>query len=314
VWLIYCAIGLPTAQPASLKPTRVAGRDCVTVTTLATHYGLGRDLRAGTTRAEYRTPSTHLSVRADERRLILNGVTHWLTTPILSARGQLWIALVDVQKTIDPILHPDRRRAASTTIVLDPGHGGADRGTRGHHTREKDLTLDLTQRVQRHLAAANRRVLLTRTRDETLALETRTEYTRRQRANLFVSLHFNAGGSATGIETYCLPPAGAAPTSRPPSRSGGDAVAGNRHDDANVLLAHCVQAALLRATGAQDRGVRRARFQVLRDASCPAILVEAGFLSNAAEERRIRAVEYRERLAKAIADGILAYGRTVDGK
>ena len=81
----------------------------------------------------------------------------------------------------------------------------------------------------------------------------------------------------------------------------------NRFDKQNVWLAHCVQQSLLQTTHANDRGVRRARFYVLRYASCPAILVEGGFLSNAGEEEKILRADYREELAHAIAAGILSY-------
>ncbi len=137
----------------------------------------------------------------------------------------------------------------------------------------------------------------------------RTDFARRKRADLFVSLHFNSAfGLVSGIETYGLTPFGAAST------AGGivtrESYSGNRQDEANLWLAHCVQKSLLRSTGAADRGVRRAKFQVLREAPCPAILVEAGFVSNASEERKILTTEYRDLLAKAIADGILAYKKS----
>ena len=95
---------------------------------------------------------------------------------------------------------------------------------------------------------------------------------------------------------------------------GGDreAILNNRFDNQNVWLAHCTQKALLQATGAVDRGVRQARFYVLRYADCPAILVEAGFLSSPTEEQRILRTDYRELLAKAIADGIVTYKKTVE--
>jgi N-acetylmuramoyl-L-alanine amidase len=89
-------------------------------------------------------------------------------------------------------------------------------------------------------------------------------------------------------------------------------VPSNRFDDQNVWLAHCTQQAVLHATRAVDRGVRRARFYVLRYATCPSILIEAGFLSNPAEEQRILRSDYREMLAKGIADGILTYKRTLE--
>ena len=255
----------------------------------------------------------------------VNGANHWLSAPVLSTRGKLWIAEIDVLKTLDPVLQPGRLHkpgATVRTIVLDPGHGGTDRGTRGRSSLEKVMNLDVAKRVERDLAGSGLRVLLTRTSDKTVALEDRVEFARDKAADLYVSIHFNSGGSAEGIETYCTPPAGVSSTANfAGSRDdrdigGGDrtAVTNNRFDAQNVWLAHCAQKSLLRATDSLDRGVRRARFWVLRYASCPAILIEAGFLTNFSEEQRILRSDYRETLAKAIADGILAYKKAVEGQ
>ena len=305
------------AQTKSLKPQRIAGADHVRVSEVAAFYGLGRDQSSAANRAVYKTSFGQLTLQADRREIDLNGVTHWLNAPVLSARSALWLRQLDVQKVIDPILRPDRLRSGTPvrTIVLDPGHGGSDRGTRGQSIFEKTMTLDLAKRVEANLRDKNLRVLLTRRDDDTVSLSDRVKYTNSKRADLFVSLHFNSGGSASGVETYCLPPAGAASTATPASRGGdSERASGNRYDDNNVWLAHLVQKSLLAVTGAEDRGVRRARFYVLRYATCPAILVEAGFLSNRAEEAKIRKPEYREQLAKAIAGGILEYQKSVEAR
>ncbi len=303
------------AQPSSLKAYRFGTSYYVSVRDVAAYYGLGRDIRGVVDRAEYKTSFAQLEMQADRRDILLNGVNHWLSTPVLAERGQLWIAELDVLKTLDPVLQPERLRSRSQirTVVLDPGHGGGDRGTRGRTGCEKELTLDLAKRVERNLAGNGVRVVLTRASDKTVALEERVTFAHAKGADLFVSLHFNSGGSADGIETYCAPPAGARSTgSARLTGSDRDAVPSNRFDDQNVWLAHCAQKALLRATGATDRGVRRARFYVLRYQTCPAILIEAGFLSSPAEEQRILRTDYRETLAKSIADGIVAYKKAVE--
>ena len=95
---------------------------------------------------------------------------------------------------------------------------------------------------------------------------------------------------------------------------GGDvsAWAGNRLDAKNILLAYQVQKAMVRSLPVEDRGVKRARFAVLRNARVPAILIEAGFMSHPQESKRIFDPQYRRRLARAIADGILAYKRAIE--
>lgn len=304
------------AQSRTLKSTRLNGIPYVAARDLAAYYHLGTDLDPADRRAAFRAGNLQLTLEANRRDPTVNGVTHWISQPVLDWRGQLWIASVDVLKTLDPVFRQARsaNRAPVRTIVLDAGHGGTDRGARGVRAIEKEMTLDLARRVERHLtaAAAGLTVIQTRTKDVTLDLAARTALAARRQADVFVSLHFNSGGSASGIETYCLPPAGAASTAAPARSSGAGTLPGNRHDERNVWLAHTIQRQLLQRTGGPDRGVRRARFQVLRDAPCPAVLVEAGFLSNRAEEQRILNPDYREKLAAAIAAGILDYKRTVE--
>jgi N-acetylmuramoyl-L-alanine amidase len=286
-------------QAGSLHSRRMAGGDYISLSEIANYYRLQRG---------------QLAAERDRRDLRLLGVQHWLSAPVLEARGQLWITSRDLLKTVDPVLRQGRSQTPSPVrlVVLDPGHGGSDTGTRGRRSVEKTLTLDLARRVQRYLEADGINVALTRTADKTVGLPQRVALAGSKRADLFVSLHFNSGGSAQGLETYCVPPAGGVSTANPFRRlfeHPDPPSAGNKHDEKNVWLAHCVQRSALRATGAPDRGVRRARFLVLRDAPCPAILVEGGFLSNRAEEQRILDPAYREKLAKAIAEGILEYKR-----
>ena len=305
------------AETHPLKASRFNGILYVAVRDLAACYELGPNLSGATDRVSYRVTGAQLVVEHDSREITLNGVTHWLSVPALETRGQLWLTSVDVLKVIDPVFRQGRLPGKTTvrTVLLDPGHGGSDRGTRGQVGREKELTLDLTKRVQRLLEAAGLRVVLTRQTDENVSLDERVALIERKHADLFVSLHFNSGGNAQGIETYCVPPAGAVSTANPFRRffgGGDDKCVGNQSDEKNVWLAHCVQRQMLTITGANDRGIRRARFVVIRDAACPAILVESGFLSNPIEEQRLLSSDYRDKLAKGIADGILDYRKTTE--
>jgi N-acetylmuramoyl-L-alanine amidase len=87
---------------------------------------------------------------------------------------------------------------------------------------------------------------------------------------------------------------------------------GNRHNDKNLFLAYQVQKALTRNLVVEDRGVRRARFAVLRNAVMPAVLIEAGFMSHPAEGQKIFSSAYRQKLARAIVEGLLAYKRAIE--
>lgn len=315
------AIGVVTgpvihAQTSTLKSVRLAGTEYVALKDVARYYVLGKNRSRDADRADYASPAGSLSLRANQRDFQLAGVQHWFSYPPLFTRQQLWLAKTDVLKILDPVLRSAQFRKAGVlrTLVLDPGHGGADAGARGTTGRtEKNLALDLAKRVSAELAPAGLRILFTRTADRTTSLESRSEFARQKDADLFVSLHFNAAlGSARGIETFCLTPAGVSSTARASGRGDGDVQRGNRYDAGSLWLAHRVQQSLLRATGAADRGVRHARFQVLRDAPCAAILIESGFLSNPSEEKKLLTPAYRDVLAKAIAEGILAYKKSLE--
>jgi len=314
---VFACAALGAATDSQIVPQhRLAGGQYVAVRQLASAYELGRDRSRDARRAEYRTSTAELAIEADHRDIHLNGVIHWLGAPVLAQRGTLWIRADDLSKTIAPVLHPPllAPNASLRTIILDPGHGGADTGARGLSGHvEKEWTLDVARHVASRLADAGMRVLMTRETDSTTPLEGRPAFCLAHGGDIFVSIHFNSGSpTANGIETYCLTPAGSVSTHDANARHRNDAQAANRWDERNVWLAHCVHAAALSATGAVDRGVRRARFEVLRDANCPAILIEGGFLTNQTEEQQVMNSEYRNRLAEAIAKGILAYKRSLE--
>jgi N-acetylmuramoyl-L-alanine amidase len=316
VAVFACAALGASPDPQIVPQHRLAGGQYVAVRQLASVYELGRDHSQDAHHAEYRTSAAELAVEVDRRDIHLNGVVHWLSAPVIAQRGALWIRADDVSKTIAPILHPSRLAANASirTIVLDPGHGGADTGARGLSGHvEKEWTLDVARHVASHLGDAGVRVLLTRETDTTTPLEGRPAFCLAHGGDVFVSIHFNSGGpTANGIETYCLTPAGSASTDDANPRHRTDTQTGNRWDERNVWLAHCVHAAAISATGVADRGVRRARFEVLRDANCPAILIEGGFLTNQTEEQQVMSPEYRNHLAEAIAKGILAYKHSLE--
>ncbi len=216
-------------------------------------------------------------------------------------------------------------------VVLDPGHGGKDPGAIGRRgTREKDITLAVARRLKRILESSGRvRVVLTRDRDRFITLGERARIANRAHADLFVSLHCNKAKSrqARGAETFFL---SAARTQweravanlengalrfeglEPPDT--GDLLAYVLSDMAQAQflkesqqLALSVQTQLARALNLRDRGVKQAGFYVLTGAYMPAILVEMGFLSNRQEEHLLRQGWYQEKLARAIARGILDF-------
>jgi N-acetylmuramoyl-L-alanine amidase len=231
--------------------------------------------------------------------------------------GQLYVHGLDLKKTIEPLLKGERRLSLgpSPILVIDPGHGGENAGTRSvlGDRYEKDFTLDWALRLRGIMQAKGWQVYLTRSNDTDLALSNRVAFAADHKASLFLSLHFNSAGEDTvesGLETYCLTPVGM-PSSL--TRGFADEInqpfPNNAYDTQNLLLAMSVHRSLLRVNGHLDRGVRRARFPgVLRGQERPAVLVEGGYLSSPHEARLISDPGYRQKLAEAVARGLEGYG------
>ena len=190
------------------------------------------------------------------------------------------------------------------SIFLDPGHGGSDPGAISGGVREKDLTLSVYNKVSSKLASLGYTVLTSRNVDKDVDLVDRADQANKANADMLLSIHFNAGGRgvARGIETYYYQ----SQADRVPK------INKENHNNAERLersrkLANKVQQNLLYQTGANDRGVKRASFTVLRETSIPSILVELGFIDNPEERNKIKTNEYQERLANGIVDGIVEY-------
>jgi N-acetylmuramoyl-L-alanine amidase len=249
----------------------------------------------------------------------INGVRVRLLFPLAPRQDAVYIAQLDLQQTFRPVLWPPRGQAGKSVkgICLDPGHGGRDPGFRiGGREEEKRYALLLAQELRDQLKRAGLKVSLTRSADTYVERATRPDLARQRKADLFISLHFNATdvspGTVQGAEVYCLTPAGAPSTNSGGEAGGGGWFAGNRCNEQNMFLAYEVQKNLTRTAGMEDRGVHRARFEVLRDAVMPAVLIEAGFMSHPTEGRKILSAGYRHELAKGIVEGVLAYKRVVE--
>jgi N-acetylmuramoyl-L-alanine amidase len=257
--------------------------------------------------------TTRLVFDVDARDAEINGVQVALSCPIANVKGTPLIAQLDLDTAVRPLLFPERYVVprAIKTICLDPGHGGKDTGNRAGWHYEKVYTLALAAEVRDLLKKAGFNVILTRTRDTYVDLPLRPALANRRGADLFVSLHFNATetgkSQVEGPETYCITPVGASSTNARGEGSDHGPTTGNRNEQRSLLLAYQVQKTLVRTLAVEDRGVRRARFAVLRDAAMPAILLEGGYMTHPVEGRKIFSDAYRHQLAQAIVRGILAY-------
>ncbi len=171
--------------------------------------------------------------------------------------------------------------AGFRTVVIDPGHGGHDRGGQWGRVYEKHLALDTAVRLENHLKAMGYKTVMTRRSDTFISLPGRVGIANRQRNAIFVSVHYNYTykDHVSGIETFY-----------------------NRPDSAR--LSGLVQNSILKRVRAIDRNSKYARYYVIRHTTIPSILVECGFVSCKTERDRMKSAWFRDSLARGIADGI----------
>src|SRR5438105_6402345 len=208
----------------------------------------------------------------------MKNIAAWLGFSLMAASFIWWQVL-----SIPPPASAMRHTAAPspfTLVVLDPGHGGQDSGAMCGAILEKDLTLDIAQRVDRLLQAQGLATLMTRVGDSYVSLQDRAAVTNRARDCIFVSIHFNEGKKVVGgVETYYAEHQ-AAPAPRLvswiPFFQG---PAAENPTLASESLARSIQEAMVARTKAPDRGTKTEQFFVIANVSAPAVLVEAGFLN-----------------------------------
>jgi N-acetylmuramoyl-L-alanine amidase len=252
----------------------------------------------------------------NSRELYMNGLKFILNFPVIQEGTMFYISRMDLAKLVEPVLRPAKIQTAPVrTVVLDAGHGGLDQGARGLLGNEKDFALDVVLRARELFLRAGFTVRLTRSADIFIPLETRAMFASHQSNALFISVHFNSGarGDAEGVETYCLAPRGV-PSTNDPILTLADfqPCVGNIRDPENIALATALHASLITRLGVPDRGIKRARFVVLKNDTNPGVLIEGGFLSNSRDSARIAAPAYRQMMAQAIFHGVLAYNRAVE--
>jgi len=259
-----------------------------------------------------RTSGGTLVLDIGSREATWNGVEVQLGFAPQFIDDQVFVHGLDLQKNLEPLLLGPPLSFGNRAIVIDPGHGGANVGTHSvvDGRFEKEFTLDWALRLAPLLEKEGWQVFLTRTSDVDVALSNRVQFAEAHQADVFVSLHFNSSPDRdrqiAGLETYCLTPAGM-PSSL--TRDYADIwtqyFPNNAFDAENLQLALRLHAALLRATGEEDRGVRRARFiGVLHGQRHPAVLIEGGYLSNPREAKLIATPEFRQKLAEAVASAL----------
>lgn len=172
------------------------------------------------------------------------------------------------------------------TVIIDPGHGGHDKGGQWGRVYEKHLALDTSVRLESHLKKKGFNTVMTRRSDYFVSLPGRMSIANKHKNAIFISIHYNYTWKqhVSGIETFY-------------------------HSQQSKKLAQDVHRGVISRVKVVDRGVKYARYYVIRNCSIPSILVEGGFVSNSNERNRMKTAWFRDAIARGIADGVQKFRR-----
>jgi len=318
---IVLTLWLTTAAAFSFEweVKRIDGRDYSSLKKIAEFYNLPQEFSPSENSIYLNRGRRSLRALRDNRELEINGVKHLLSFPVIERDGEWWVSRMDLGKTIEPAFRPELVPDIKpfTTVILDPGHGGQDKGAVSRYELEKNFSLDVARRVRNELQKSGVNVLMTRNSDVFVELHDRAAIANSKQDAIFVSLHFNASptSAAEGLEIFCITPRGS-PSTEYDELLVRDMVKeyGNENELQSFTLASTIYHSLHGSLKMTDRGVKRARFAVLRLSKLPSVLVEGGFLSNPNDARLIATKDWRDTYAKAIATGILEYRKLADFK
>jgi N-acetylmuramoyl-L-alanine amidase len=292
-------------------------RRYVPVSDVAAFYHMAQPVSDGTN-LRLVSPGRSIEGKAGNTEVRINGVKYVTCFPVRTKGGTVYVSAMDVAKVIEPIMRPGKIQSTGPvrTIVLDAGHGGHDSGAVGPLGREKQYTLDVALRARALLLRAGYQVKMTRVSDVFVPLEERASFANSFRNALFISIHFNKSESSggTGVETYALAPRGVPSMDEASLRySDFKQNPGNACDPQNIALAAAVHSSLVKNLRVFDRGIKRARFVVIKSIRIPGVLIEGGFVSNPYDARLIASADYRQRIAQSILEAVQAYSRAIDG-
>src|SRR6188474_2134276 len=243
----FLALGPSMAiAAAEWQVIKVNGHDYLSVDNISKFYELPAEVVPSGAKIQKETADRPLEFVSGSREAIINGARSWLCFPVIEQDGKSLVTRTDVAKTIEPLVRPHRVPNVGNvkTVVLDPGHGGYDKGQVSRYGAEKDFALDVVRKLRPILQAKGFKVVMTREGDYFVPLEVRAQIANSARNSIFVSVHFNGSGddpNATGFEIFSFTPRGAPSTSdqnvTPSSLS---MQAGSQVDAQSMALSACV--------------------------------------------------------------------------
>ncbi len=310
---LFALGGFLLAAPAA-SAIQIGGIEYMSLAQLASLCGMRYKTLVKNKTQEVYSKHTRMTFNLHSRSMNLNGMTVYLGHAVALYKGVLQISKRDYLKTIIPIVFPQNlgKPPKLFSIFIDAGHGGKDFGAQNKALKisEKNVALDIAARLGRELEKNGYKVSYTRTKDNFVELADRPKKANSAKADLFLSIHCNAAGdkSVRGVETYSLTPRWM-PSTASAKMSKSDSVEhpGNSRDGWNKLLAYYIQRDIAKATRSPDRGIKKARFAVLKTPNMPSVLIETGFISNNTEGKLLATPAYRQKIASAICAGVMTY-------
>lgn len=320
VWgYLFVAALLLMDVPSADAELRLHGSAHVSLKAIAAKWGMRYSWIEPGEKALLKSQWTRLQFELHHRYCKVNGSRVYLGKPVTAHQQRFYISKHDYESTLKPILMPQvfPEPPKLYRIVIDPGHGGKDPGAENAKigVNEKATVLSVAKKLQAKLEAYGYKVTLTRTSDTFVTLKERARFANQHKADLFISLHFNAVKSSRvkGVETFVFTLPGHPSSHRSKVLASDKKVyAGNAKNTWSTLAGYYIQRSMAKNLDATDRGLKRARFTVLRDLKCPGLLVEGGFVSNMREGKLIKSKAYQERLADSILQGVLTYQKTLN--
>lgn len=342
-WLVAgCATVPPPQTPkpavlADLAPyaTPISGIAYLPLNTVCQQFQIQASWEPGTQVLQIVSGTAAVRLSPGFSTALVNGATVPLGAPVIVQGGQVWVPAAAAGRWISraPVKVPAKPLGmhAIRTVVIDPGHGGHDAGASGPGgVREKDVVLDVARRLRDRLATEGIQVLMTRKDDRFIPLSQRAAFANQRKADLFLSVHANASRArgAAGYEAYYLSEATddaarafaaaenaslalEAGASNGPVPKNTEAIVWDLLNTENRTESRELASAVCRGMKwflpAQNRGVKSARFYVLKWAQMPAVLIEVGFVTNRTEGQRLDTAAYRQRVCDGIAQGVLTY-------
>lgn len=314
----FCLLFILPIRAFDWETATSNGREYVTLRSFCAFYGFPYQVPSGNDRFVSRNAYHSISLKVGTSDMYLDGVHYVMSFPIENGDHDWLVSRMDVIKLFEPILRPTEISGRHTIrgVVIDAGHGGSDNGATSRLGTEKEYTLDTAYRLAKILGDEGLKTVFTRRTDVFVDLYERAHIASLYPDYAFVSIHYNSAmPEARGLETYCLSPRGAASTSSAYLTRGDiQKLPGNDYDTQNILLASMVHSEIIKLNPGDptaDRGVKRARFVVIKQNVLPAILVEGGFLSNHMEAARVDQSAYRQKLAEAIARGVIRFANVM---